>query len=433
MTGFVKTDVSSYTFNGTSLTAVTDGDYPALTVPGVAYLNGRVYVMEPDGTISHSDEDDFTSWDALNFVTAGFEPDRGICLARLTEYIVAYGEYTTEFFFDAQNPTGAVISVVPNATLMIGAVSGTSVQQIEGGLIWLAQQRGLGGSIMLKKFVAVLRGTQYEKVSTEDIDRILVNNDTSVVSSGLVTKDGHEFYILTLVVAGITLTFDLQSGTWAQWTKSVTTSAKTVASLTQSNGLATGVVSAGHGFSDGDPVRVSGATPSAYNVLENVTVPNATSFTYPVNATISTVASGSITAQGWSAAAFDVVASCRFGEYQLLQSRADGVIYYIDLSNTSDDGAPIDSLIRTPIFDGGSNARKRQADCALIGDQVSSQALIRWSDDDYRSFGSYKRVYLHTDRPHTTRGGEFKRRSYDIRHTSSAQARFTELEIDFAG
>jgi len=426
---FFKTDVSSYTYNGTTVTAVTDGDYPNPTVPGVAYMNGRVYVMEADGTISHSDEDDPTSWDALNFVTAAFEPDAGIVLARLAEYIVAFGAYTVEFFYDAQNPTGAVITVVPNSTLMIGCLNARSLQQVEGGLIWVAQQRGLGGSVQLSRFVAILSGTKYERISTDDIDRILMQSDLTNIGSGVVTISGHEFYALTLRDAAICLVYDTKTGGWYQWTKTTAKASKTVTTLTQSNGLATAGL-ASHGLSDGDLVTISGATPSGYNLTANVNVVNASSFTYAVDPSTSSPGSGTIAMASWSESYFDVVGSCKLGDRQFVQEYADGVVSYIDLSNVTDQGTPIECLIRTLEYDGGSNRTKGQTDLALIGDQASTTALVRWSDDDYRTWNAYRRLALNTDRPHTTRGKNFRRRSYDIRYNLSTRICLTEIEIE---
>lgn len=427
-TVFLKTDVSSYTWDGTTLSTNVDADYPSATVPGVAYLNGRMYVMEADGTISHSDEDNFHSWDALNFVTAQFEPDQGVALARNGEYITAFGEYTVEFFFDAQNPTGAVISAVPNQTIMVGCANANSVQQIARGLIWLAQQRGLGGAVQLAKFVAVLQGFEYERVSNEDIDRLIMASDETSISSGVVTIAGHEFYVLCFRNNDLSIVYDVKEKHWAQWTLG-TVSTRTVSTLTASNGVAT-VAHDSHGLSDGDPITVGGASPSGYNGSFNISVIDASTYTYPIDATVTTTATGTVTVSSWVYGMFDVAASAKLGANQLIQKRADGVIYNVALTNLTDQNAPIYSLIRTPILDLGNNYRKRQIELTIIGDQVTSQALVRWSDDDYRTFTKYRTIDLNRDRPHITRGGEFKRRSYDLLHTSTVAARFTELDID---
>ena len=436
-TVFLKSDVAAYTWDGTTLTTIIDADYPATTVPGVAWINGRIVVMEPDGTISHSDEDDFTSWNALNFVTAQVEPDGGVFLGRNSEYVVAMGTYTIEFFWDASNATGSILSNVPNTVMMVGCVHAGSVQQVESGMIWCAQQRGLGGSTMLGRFVAVLKNTTYERVSTPDIDKILTNSTMTNVGSGVVTIAGHEFYVLTLRDEDLTLAYDLREGTWAQWTLGTAGTTLTLTSpgfqVTQTGGMAT-ANSTAHGKSDGDPITTSGSGVAGYNVTANITVVDANTIKFPVAANTAASATGLVVAAHWTYGKFDIAGACKLGDQQLVQLRLDGSVNYIDLSNISDLGAPIDALIRTPIFDGGTYKEKVQSDLTIVGNQVSSTALIRWSDDDYRTFNNYKRVDMNVQRPHTTRGGNFKKRSYDVRHALlDGAVMFNELDVEIKG
>ena len=50
--GFVfKSTKDAFYYNGTTVTKITDADYPATTVRGIAYLDGTYYVMDPDGQI----------------------------------------------------------------------------------------------------------------------------------------------------------------------------------------------------------------------------------------------------------------------------------------------------------------------------------------------------------------------------------------------
>jgi hypothetical protein len=70
-----------------------------------------------------------------------------------------------------------------------------------------------------------------------------------------------------------------------------------VTTLAQLSGTATAATASAHGFSVGQKIRVSGATPAGFNGLVNVaTVPSSTSFTYAVDSLLSTPASGTITA-----------------------------------------------------------------------------------------------------------------------------------------
>ena len=73
---------------------VTDADYPGNTCRGTAYLDGRVFVMAPNGDIYQSADGDFTSWNALEFIGADIEPDKGMYLAKWNSYIMALKAYS---------------------------------------------------------------------------------------------------------------------------------------------------------------------------------------------------------------------------------------------------------------------------------------------------------------------------------------------------
>jgi len=72
---FLKTSLYAWVYDGTTMTQVTDPDYPASTVPGVVYLDGTIYVMNSQGVIFGSDLNNPTSWSALNFISANSEAD----------------------------------------------------------------------------------------------------------------------------------------------------------------------------------------------------------------------------------------------------------------------------------------------------------------------------------------------------------------------
>ena len=103
-------------------TKITDGQYPSLTARGLVFLDGTYYVMDKDGTIWGSDSNDVFSWTSLNQISAAIEPDGGVCLAKSGQYVVAFGNYTTEFFYDAGNATGSPLSPVQNGTLRQAAL-----------------------------------------------------------------------------------------------------------------------------------------------------------------------------------------------------------------------------------------------------------------------------------------------------------------------
>jgi len=69
-----------------------------------------------------------------------------------------------------------------------------------------------------------------------------------------------------------------------------------LASLTATGTTATATCASAHGFVTGDYVTIAGATPTGFNGKVRVTVTSTLAFTYPVEAGLSSPASGHVTA-----------------------------------------------------------------------------------------------------------------------------------------
>ena len=427
---FVKSTTEAYTIEGGVFTKVSDAQYPAVTVRGAVYLNGRLYVMEPDGTIWNSAEDDFTSWAGTDFIVAEFEADGGVCLAKQGEYVIALGQFTTEAFYDAGNPTGSPLDPVGSAVMLIGCAHANSVAQVETSLVWVAQQKGQGSTFHKGRFVAFMKGYgAYDRISTPDVERVLDADAFTEVYADILTIAGHVFYVLTLVDTDITLVYDFRTQLWYQWSLLTQGSAVSVSGITQSSGIATATATA-HGFSDGDQVTIAGADQAGYNLTVNVTRVDANTFTYPVAAGTVSPATGTITATGWTEGALDISASCYFDNSQLVQLRETGDVYVLDVTGTSDNGAPIDFRVRTRLWDAGTGREKFQNGLEVQGDKVSSTGLVRYWNEDFTTPTKYKRVDLSLRRPRSKRGGSFSRRAVEFRHTLSAKVGISALEAD---
>lgn len=427
----VRLDTAAYKVNTSlqTLARITDPNYPPVTVRGNPYLNGHFYVMEPDGTIWNSAEDDCTAWAGTDFISAEFEPDGGVALIKYGSYIVAFGRYTTEAFFDAGTETGSPLKPVESMTFTVGCAHGNSVASVESTVIWMGQRKGPGTTFQKGRFVAMLEGQSYKIISTQDVERVLNKDDLSEVHSCVMSVSGHTFYELVLVNTSTTLLYDINSQLWYRWTRATIGSAKSVSTLTQSNGTAT-ATSTAHGFSDGDQVTIAGASPAGYNLTVNITVVNANSFTYPVSSSLSSPATGTITATGYTYGIFDMVASCNYSNEQVFQERNGGGIYKMNETFTDDDGPPIDFHARLSRWDGGNNKSKFISWMELIGDTVSSTALVRYSDDDGQNYSKYRRIDMSLPRKKLTRQGRTHARVYEIRHTLGARLRLTHIEMD---
>jgi len=196
--------------------------YPQYTCKGLCYLNGAMYVMQhffgtsiTPATIWGSAVNSVNQpgdWTALDFITAQIEPDSGVYLAKQQVYCIALKEWTTEFFFDAGNPTGSPLQFYPSLKQGFGCASQDSVQSIKDVLVWISTSRGASYQIvwMVESRISV--------VSTPSIDRLLNQADLSVVYSWQIECNGHSFYVVTIKNNNLTLAFDLTDREWSQWT-----------------------------------------------------------------------------------------------------------------------------------------------------------------------------------------------------------------------
>lgn len=214
---FIKNTEKAWTLTlGTpgTLTQVTDADYPAATVPGAVYLDGYFFVMDKDGTIYNCDLENPDSWNALNYITAEAEWDKGVAIAKHQNYVVALKDWTCELFYDAANPTGSPLSKVSNATIQIGCAQGYSAVQFHGGLIFMSKTRERGRSVHFFPSNSI----EPQEIASPAIQRILNVADLTTVRAWGGKLGGRILYVLNLVTADISLVYDFTSQTWAQWT-----------------------------------------------------------------------------------------------------------------------------------------------------------------------------------------------------------------------
>ena len=419
---FLKNSEQGFLLDSTlTLSEITDVDYPASTVPGVVWLDGTFYVMDSTARIYGSDLNNPAAWNALNFITAIKEPGGGVALAKSQNYVIAFKEWSTEFFFDAGNATGSPLSPVDNGFSLIGCASGESLAEVDGTLFWASQtkQNGRGVHMMV--------GLESKDITTPSIQRIL-NRDTlsSLAAYGL-KIGGAVCYVLTLKGTGITVVYNVQSGKWSEWT-SLTAGTPQSCTITRSGSVAT-VVSAGHGMADGDPVLIAGANDIEYNGTHQVNYIDADTFSFHVDHSPVTPATGTITCTSYTSSYFKLTKHVKALGKDILLHESNGHIYIPKDLHGKDD-APIDFVIRSGKFDGDSMQRKSCSRTEVVGNKVDSEAMLRWSDDDYQSFSKYRRVDLSAEQSKLNRCGSFRRRAFELRHVADTTIQLSALEID---
>lgn len=210
----------------TTLVEITDTDFPGhlstyTLARGGAVLDGTLYVINTAGTISGSDIEDPTTWNALNIVTAEVKQDGGVALAEHNNHIAAFGTRTIEYFYDAANPTGSPLAVRQDVSHEIGLANFDTLWGTKNKLLFVAQSKhGALGVYIMQAFEVV-------EISPPSMDTFLTSavhdDDKKLIASGF-TAGNESFYILTVyhliddnVTSLESMVYNLTSGTWTRF------------------------------------------------------------------------------------------------------------------------------------------------------------------------------------------------------------------------
>lgn len=423
---FLKSSRDGYVYNPSTstLTKITNVNYPQTTVPGIAYLDGSFYVMDTAGRIFGSAINDATSWTALNMVAMQAEPNGGAAISKIANYIVALGQWSLQYFYDNNNPAPASpLSTNSTLTTNVGCATGDSVVEMQSTVVWVGQTKDAGRSVYQ------IDNLSPRKISTPFIDRILQSADLSNVYAYATGAEGHNFYVLTLANNNMTLVYDFGHKEWYQWTARTNSSPLSITSLTcDAYGTVTAVCT-NHGRQDGDPVLITGASDDNYNGYQNVVVVDLNTFTYQVNTIPAANTSTSMHMTASTESFFYASGGAGNAGVYYVQHYTSGMVYKLDMNTYTDDVAPVDVRVKTPIWDGGTKNYKTFPDVALVADIANARALIRYTNDDYNTYSGYRSIDMSQIRQHITRMGRARRRAYEVRFTANAPMRFKALEF----
>lgn len=419
--GIVILSIAQTWVNPTNITATTA--YPDQTVRGIVYLDGTYYVMTPDALIYGSAINDPTNWSSLNVISAQSEPDPGVCLARQLNLIVAFGTYSTEFFYNAANPTGSPLLPYTSAFLEIGCATAGSVINAENSLIFMSVGRQKGRSISL------LEGTTPKVLSTPYIDRLLNADSLANVTSYYIKVKGHGFYILTLPASDLTLVYDFTSAKWSKWTQLLLYPFvdKVATGMTWQDGLVTASYP-NHEASDGDVVEITTALPAGYNGQYVVNVLDDDTLTYAVATNPGTYISGGVV-QPYEESLFNMASYTNTPSFDLVQDSTTGIIYSVSTETYQDNECPIRYSIRTENLDGGTNFTKFYSRLEVIGDKVEGTLYSRHTDDDYRTYSKYRPMNLSNKRSQIYRLGSARRRAFEFINYDNVPIRLNNMEF----
>lgn len=209
----VKTNTGMWIVSDGSVNKVWDSNYPPFTARGIVVLGGFAHVMDLKGVIHTCALNDPSTWPALNVLGSSYDDDVGVGIAKVSNYLVAWGQYAMEVYYDAGNATGSPLSPYLAASVKIGCYSGDTIVSVDKSVIWVGQtHEGI-------RQVYMMNGLTPEVISTPDIDKLIAQaNGPSIYSADFITYNNHTFYMLHMGSSvGLTLVYDLVSKQWTRW------------------------------------------------------------------------------------------------------------------------------------------------------------------------------------------------------------------------
>ena len=196
--------------SGASAIANING-FPLSHTPSCTFVDGYILVSK-GSDIYNCILDDPLSWSTSEFISAEMFPDAIVALGRQNNQVIAFGDKSIEFFYDAANTAGSPLNRNESTVLQIGCAFPYAIYQNENSFIFVGQSDS-GGRAIWK-----VDGFTPKKISDEYIDRILdkETDPTNVRGFGFRVM-GHLFYLLNLPTLHRTLVYDTEEKLWHEW------------------------------------------------------------------------------------------------------------------------------------------------------------------------------------------------------------------------
>lgn len=194
-----------------TVTTCVDADLPVPHKPNLVFIDGYLLLVKA-GTadIYNSNLNDPLAWTAGDFISAEMDGDRLIRIAKLNNYLLAFGTSTIEYFWDAGIATGSPFQRNDTPIKINSYLGGFS--QYGNDIYYIGSSDGGQPDIFhLKDF-------KIESVGSPTISRYL-SSDTSGISTwagNIISTAGHSFYIVNVGTTR-TYVYDIDSKLWFRW------------------------------------------------------------------------------------------------------------------------------------------------------------------------------------------------------------------------
>lgn len=194
------------------------GGFPSPHVPTPMFMDGYIFLPKSGSIdIYGTNVSAPTSWSPLNFVGAESYPDPILGLARQNNFIVAFGDKSIEFMYNAAKANSLTDYDSPldrheSLVLQVGILNRNALIASERTLVFI------GISDLAGKSIWRMDGNNAKEISTEYIEKFLdLENNTTDISGWGVRIFGHILFVINLPTADKTFVYDIEENIWTEW------------------------------------------------------------------------------------------------------------------------------------------------------------------------------------------------------------------------
>ena len=206
VTKLVVTDGTTLSTIDTAHTVVpnVDADMP-VHVPEPLFLDGYIFVLKVNtADVYNSDLNDPLAWTAGNFITAEMFADRASHIAKINNYMLIFGAKSIEYFWDAGITPGSPMQRNDTPVKLNGIYGGMAQF---GNRIYF-----VGNQSESEPDVFMLEDFKITNVGNGAIRRHLASLTgtwATELQAGVISIDGHNFYVLDTGTATYALILDV--------------------------------------------------------------------------------------------------------------------------------------------------------------------------------------------------------------------------------
>lgn len=195
-----------------TIVASTSPDLPTPIDPSLIFLDGYLFCVKQDtADIYNSNLNDPLLFTAGDFISAEMLPDQLLFIARLNNYLLAFGSNSIEYFWDAANATGSPLQRNDTPVKLVGYLGGFA--QIGNRIYFVGNNTESIPSVFSLEDFKINDLSLKEESWVRHIEA--TTDDYSTYQASIVAFNAHVFYVLN--VGMTTYALDINSGFWSRW------------------------------------------------------------------------------------------------------------------------------------------------------------------------------------------------------------------------